>query len=152
MRVRIRRTVRARVLPLALRSPRIPLLLSLRLPLFLSWLLPWLLLARRLLSRRRLALLLWRPILLSILRPIRARSLRERRHGQRRAHSQRHQPSRELEFPFHFPLHLLILIRVARLVRLHRLRQLAQRRKIRNHIVVFQNLHVLVYRLDFTRI
>ena len=156
MRVRIRRTVRARVLPLALRSRRILLLLSLRLslrlPLFLSWLLPWLLLARRLLSRRRLALLLWRPILLSILRPIRARSLRERRHGQRRAHSQRHQPSRELEFPFHFPLHLLILIRVARLVRLHRLRQLAQRRKIRNHIVVFQNLHVLVYRLDFTRI
>src|SRR5258708_4994758 len=122
MRVRIRRTVRARVLPLALRSPRILLLLSLRLPLFLSW------------------LLLWRPILLSILSPIRARSLRERRHGQRRAHSQRHQPSRELEFPFHFPLHLLILIRVARLVR-HRLRQLAQRRKIRNHIVVFQNLH-----------
>src|SRR6266436_9804700 len=115
MRVRIRRTVRARVLPLALRSPRILLLLSLRLPLFLSR-------------------LLWRPILLSILSPIRARSLRERRHGQRRAHSQRHQPSRELEFPFHFPLHLLILVRVARLVR-HRLRQLAQRRKIRNHIV-----------------
>jgi len=102
MRVRIRRTVRARVLPLALRSPRILLLLSLLLPLFLSWLLPWLLLARRLLSRRRLALLLWRPILLSILGPIRARSLRKARHNQRRAHSQRHQPSRELEFPFHF--------------------------------------------------
>jgi hypothetical protein len=101
MRVGIRRTVRARVLPLALRSPRILLLLSLLLPLFLSWLLPWWLLARRLLSRRR-ALLLWRPILLSILRPIRARSLRKARHSQRRAHSQRHQPSRELEFPFHF--------------------------------------------------
>src|SRR6266481_536446 len=152
MRVRIRRTVRARVLPLALRSPRILLLLSLLLPLFLSWLLPWLLLARRLLSRRRLALLLWRPILLSILGPIRARSLRKARHGQRRAHSQRHQPSRELEFPFHFRLHLLILVCVASFIGLHRLRQLAQRRKIRNHIVVFQNLHVLVYRLDFTRI
>jgi hypothetical protein len=68
-------------------SRRILLLLSLRLPLFLSWLLPWLLLARRLLSRRRLALLLWRLIVLSILRPIRARTLRIARHSQRRAHS-----------------------------------------------------------------
>src|SRR5260370_11949949 len=39
MRVRIRRTVRARVLPLALRSPRILLLLSLLLPFFFSCLL-----------------------------------------------------------------------------------------------------------------
>jgi hypothetical protein len=63
--------------------------LSLLPPLLLSWLLPWWLLARRLLSRR-LALLLGRRMVLSILSPIRARSLRERRHSQRRTDSQRH--------------------------------------------------------------
>jgi len=96
-----------------LRSPGF-LLLSVLPPLFLSLLL----------LSRRLVLLLWRPILLSILRPIRARSLRKARHSQRRAHSQGHQPSRELEFPFHFPLHLLILICVASFIGLHRLRQI----------------------------
>ncbi len=55
-----------------------------------------------------------RLIILLVLRPIRPRSLRESRHSQRG--TQRHQPSRELEFPFHFPLHLLTLIGVARII------------------------------------
>jgi hypothetical protein len=115
--------VRAGVLPPVLRSPDF-LLLSVLLPLSLSLLLSLLLsrlLSRLLLSRRRLALLLWRPILLSILRPIGARSLRKAQSGKRHTHSQRLQPSRELEFPFHFPLHLLILVCIASFIGLHRL-------------------------------
>jgi hypothetical protein len=143
--------VRAGVLPPVLRSPGF-LLLSVLLPLFLSLLLSRLLLLSRMLLSRRLALLLWRPILLSILRPIRARSLRKAQHSQRCTHSQRLQPSSELEFPFHFPLHLLILVCVASFIGLHRLRQIGQRRKIRQNIKILQHRHVLVYGLDFTRI
>src|SRR6266446_467607 len=47
-----------------------------------------------------------------------------------------------------FSLHLLSLIRVDRFVRLHRLRQVAQRRKIRNHIIIFQHRHILVDLVD----
>src|SRR6266581_251558 len=94
--VRIRRAVRAMILPLVLRSPcflpRLAILSSLFLSLLL-WLLLWLPL-----------LLLWRLIVLPTLRPIRARSLCERRYSQRPAHSQRYQPSRELEFQSHFPV------------------------------------------------
>jgi hypothetical protein len=124
-RVRIRWTVRARVLPFVLRPPRF-LLLSALLPLFLS-LLPRRLLSWRLLPRWLalppwwLALLLGRLIILSILPPIRARSLRKRRYSQRRTHPQHRQPSRELESRSHLPLHLLILLN--RFVGLHRWRQ-----------------------------
>src|SRR5467141_2076550 len=135
--VRVRRTVHAGVLPLVLHSPCFLLLLSALLPLFLSLLL----------SR-----LLWRLIVLSILHPIRARSLRKARHSQRHAHSQGHRQSRELEFPFHCWLHLLILVCVASLIGLHRLRQIRQRREIRQNIKILQHRQVLVYLLDFTRI
>src|SRR5260370_4444698 len=47
-----------------------------------------------------------------------------------------------------FLLHLLILIRVSGLTRLHRLRQVAQRCEIRNHIIIFQHLHILIDLLD----
>src|SRR5260370_335702 len=76
-RVRIRRPVRARVLPLVLRPPCLLLLLSVLLPLFLSLLLPWSLW----LPLRRLALLLWRLIVLPIRRSIRVRSLSKARHS-----------------------------------------------------------------------
>jgi len=59
-------------------------------------------------------LLLWRLIILLVLRPIRPRTLRESRQSQHG--TQRRQPSCELEFPFHFPLHLLTLIGVARII------------------------------------
>src|SRR5882762_4900684 len=151
--VRVRRAVRAGVLPLVWHSPCFLLLLSVLQPLFLSrLLLSRRLLARLLLSRRRLVRLLWRLIVLSILRPIRARSLRKARHSQRHAHSQGHRQSRELEFPFHCWLHLLILVCVASLIGLHRLRQIRQRREIRQNIKILQHRQVLVYLLDFTRI
>ena len=90
--VRIRRAVRPRILPLVLRSPCFLPRLAILSSLFLSLLL-WLPL-----------LLLWRLIVLPALRPSRARSLCERRYSQRPAHSQRYQPSRELEFQSHFPV------------------------------------------------
>src|SRR5438876_1369362 len=93
--VRTRGTIRAGVLPLVLRSAYFLPLLSIVSLLFLS--LP---LSRWLLSLR-LALLLRRFIVLPILRPVRARSLRESWHRQRCAESQRYQPSGELEFPSH---------------------------------------------------
>src|SRR5882762_1187426 len=145
--VRVRRTVRAGVLPLVWHSPCFLLLLSVLLPLFLS-----LLLSLLLLLSRRLALLLWRLIVLLILRPIRARSLRKTRHSQCHAHSQHHQPFRELEFPFHCWLHLLILVCVASFIGLNRLRQIRQRREIRQNIKILQHRQVLVYLFDFTRI
>ncbi len=85
--VRIRRAVRSRILPLVLRSPCFLPRLAILSSLFLS-------------------LLLWLPLLLfwPTLRPIRARPLCERRYSQRPAHSQRYQPSRELEFQSHFPV------------------------------------------------
>src|SRR5438477_4497711 len=93
--VRTRGTIRAGVLPLVLRSADFLPLLSIVSLLFLS--LP---LSRWLLSLR-LVLLLRRFIVLPILRPVRARSLRESWHRQRCAESQRYQPSGELEFPHH---------------------------------------------------
>src|SRR6266699_7310672 len=90
--VRIRRAVRSRILPLVLRSPCFLPRLAILSSLFLSLLL-WLPL-----------LLFWRLIVLPTLRPIRARPLCERRYSQRPAHSQRYQPSRELEFQSHFPV------------------------------------------------
>src|SRR5713226_5606429 len=148
--VRVRRTVRARILPLVLRSQCFLLLLLLP-PLLLSLLLPRRLLSRRL-PRRLLALLFWRLIVLSILRPIRSRSLRERRHSRPSAHCQRHQPSRELESSFHCCLHLLILVCAVFFFGLHRLRQIRQRREIRQNIKILQHRQVLVYLFDFTRI
>src|SRR5260370_36511930 len=142
IRVRIRWTIRARVLPLVLRSPCFLLLVVLP-PLLQSLLLPPRLLARRRLSRR-LALLFWRLIVLSILRPIHSRSLRERRHSRRSAHCQRHQPSRELESSFHCCLHLLILVCAVSFFGLHRLRQILQRREIRQIIKILQHRQVLV--------
>src|SRR5713226_9571979 len=139
-RVRIRRPFRTGVLPPVSRSLRFLLLLSALLPLFLSLLLPWSLW----LPLRRRALLLWRLIILAILRPIRVRPLRKAWRRQRRAYCQRHCPSRELEFPLHFPLHRLILVGLAAFFRLHRLRQIAQRRKIRNHIIILKHRHILV--------
>jgi hypothetical protein len=118
--------------------------LTMLLPLFLSLLLPWSLW----LTLRRLALLLWRLVILMILRSIRVRCLRQVRHNKSRAHHQRHGPSRELEFPSHFSLHLLILVDVASFFGLHRLWQFAQRREIRNHIIIFQHRHILVDLLD----
>src|SRR2546430_4797018 len=91
IRIRARRTIRAGVLPLVLCSSYFLPLLPVVSLLFLSLLLP-----RRLLTLR-LALLFRRLIVLPILRPVRARSLRQSRHSQRRTQSQRDQPSRELE-------------------------------------------------------
>src|SRR5260370_33162336 len=96
-----------------------------------------------------LLLLLWGFIVLPILRPVRARSLPKARHRHGSAHSQRHQPSRELDSRFHVPLHLLILLR--RFIRLHWCRQFGERRKIRNHVVVFQHGHLLVDLVDIRR-
>jgi len=91
---------------------------------------------------------LWRPILRVTLPPMRALSLRIAWHSHCRAHPQRYKPSRELEFPFHFPLQLLTLIRVTRFVRLHRLWQVAQRPEIRYHVEVFQHRQILVDVVD----
>jgi hypothetical protein len=119
--VRVRRTIPARILLLRL---------SLRLLLCLSLLL---------LRRFR------RPIGLLILHPMYPRSLRKARYSHRSTHSQRQQPPRELELPSHLSLHLLIrirsliLIHIINVIALRWLRQVAQRSKIRNHIVIFQH-------------
>jgi hypothetical protein len=64
-------------------------------------------------------------------RPVFARVLRRgTRQSQRGAESQPAQPSTELAPKFHRSLHLLIRVRLLRVVGLHRLRQIVQRLKV----------------------
>jgi hypothetical protein len=110
---------------------------------------------------RRRSLMLWRPVLRFRRRMLLRRkmgsmaALRHRRGGHHCAEPHRQQTSYELESKSH-QLHrliiavilrlVLVLIRVAvaRVFRLHRLRQVRQCSEIRKHVIVFKHRQILI--------
>ena len=149
--VRIRARTRHGVRPvpaITLRISRSAVRMSPVLRRFCRILRRWLLVLRRSVLRFRRRMLLRRPMGSMA-------ALRHRRGSQHCAEPHRQQTSRELESKSH-QLHrriiavvlrlILVLIRVtvARVFRLHRLRQVRQCSEIRKHVIVFEHRQVLI--------